>query len=650
MLAAKAYLLPPGDGGLTSRVYGLPFFEEVPLTNGLSPHVLNGHLYSLYMLSKLQEYRRDAAIVNLTDAAAELTRRILLAYDMGYWTRYDLAPRFVDVPLAFEPASHMQWPRRLKTLDVILPNGNSRLIKARPGHQDGRDVMYGPGWEGRGAEARIAKPGAFLQVMMPNEVWAEDALEKFARVKASFHGHGDVPNLAILGFREGVREYVNLPVLSATQSANETEVVYGIGIHDLQWSSLQVYYVSWHTRLLTELWREFGGDLFYVTALRWREYLEAQEASQADTLEGVEEAIVASLSEGEISNVKSFVNEQLSVEVPQVTSRVFHPLHNPANDNEIAERLDRRDPDDLLAWDIVRKISSDCSASIDATAARLRRLGFYTDVIDIVSSKQGNILATLLDVTVAGDQGAIMPRAGIWFQAAEGEVASVAELIAFWGGKPQKIPAVAGSVDLKDRSIAPRMLSKARKAECSTAPFWEKESAEEISIQRRPIPYIEEGRELQLLRADSDGARVIDKSAFYTGHGPENSLDGDPNNNYTAAREDALPNAFTFELEQALVPTKLNIVWNMPDQYATEFTLSGISPDGRMVRLLKVSENLPYDQGVNEYTLETQESFSRFHMEVSATAGQNRLLMRQMRVSGFIPQVGDGNKSNANAQ
>lgn len=141
-------------------------------------------------------------------------------------------------------------------------------------------------------------------------------------------------------------------------------------------------------------------------------------------------------------------------------------------------------------------------------------------------------------------------------------------------------------------------------------------------------------------RLVSEGAHVTPETPFYQGHEPQNAFDGDASNNYVAARESTFPNSFRFDVRRRGRPTRLDLLWNSPREYATEFTLYGIGEDGRDEQIFAVSDNKPDAGGGNTYPIRNAKSYSRYRFVVSAAAGQDRLLLRGMSLFGEPTAVG----------
>jgi D-glucuronyl C5-epimerase C-terminus len=93
LCAGLAYTIPCERGGLRCTVEGYPWFEEVPLPYGYAPMILNGHLYSLVMLHRLFDETDDPRIEAAFREGFDSAKSLLMHFDTGYWSVYDIRPR-----------------------------------------------------------------------------------------------------------------------------------------------------------------------------------------------------------------------------------------------------------------------------------------------------------------------------------------------------------------------------------------------------------------------------------------------------------------------------------------------------------------------------------------------------------------------------
>ena len=93
-LAMVPFEFDVSDGGVANRdAKGHVFYEEYAFPEHRN-HVLNGFITSLFGLYDYYRTTQDPAALDLFNAGADTlrSREVLEAYDLGYWTRYDLGP------------------------------------------------------------------------------------------------------------------------------------------------------------------------------------------------------------------------------------------------------------------------------------------------------------------------------------------------------------------------------------------------------------------------------------------------------------------------------------------------------------------------------------------------------------------------------
>jgi len=97
--AGDAMLLRIEEGGVRNG----DWFEEMPAPRGLTPYILNGHLYSVVVLYELAEVSGCARFETAAKRGTAAFTNLINEFDTGYWTRYDLRPRspavYVEIPM-----------------------------------------------------------------------------------------------------------------------------------------------------------------------------------------------------------------------------------------------------------------------------------------------------------------------------------------------------------------------------------------------------------------------------------------------------------------------------------------------------------------------------------------------------------------------
>lgn len=123
-------------------------------------------------------------------------------------------------------------------------------------------------------------------------------------------------------------------------------------------------------------------------------------------------------------------------------------------------------------------------------------------------------------------------------------------------------------------------------------------------------------------------AKVIEASPTYPNFGMQNALDNDPNDDYVAFKENSLPQSFTLEFEKERTVEGIELIWESDENYGVTYKIEGESKDG--VRTLKT-----VDKGngkLQKVYFEKPNSLEKIKISVSKTNGQQRILMRQIKV------------------
>jgi hypothetical protein len=94
--ALKALEIPVSEGGLVAiDEAGNVFYEEWALLP--APHILNGHIFTLFGLYDYYRATGDGRAHELFEAGADAVRNCLPDYDTGFWSRYSLdTPRLYN--------------------------------------------------------------------------------------------------------------------------------------------------------------------------------------------------------------------------------------------------------------------------------------------------------------------------------------------------------------------------------------------------------------------------------------------------------------------------------------------------------------------------------------------------------------------------
>ncbi|MBR0801799.1 hypothetical protein JQ615_41430 [Bradyrhizobium jicamae] len=88
--ASKALILPISEGGLLNDEDGLTFFEELPAPKGLSPYILNAHIFSTNVLYAMANRANDNSFGDYARRGVETLIKLIPRYDDPKCIRYDL--------------------------------------------------------------------------------------------------------------------------------------------------------------------------------------------------------------------------------------------------------------------------------------------------------------------------------------------------------------------------------------------------------------------------------------------------------------------------------------------------------------------------------------------------------------------------------
>lgn len=273
--ASYAFEISADQGGLTSNIDGLSFYEEVPLSHGYSPHVLNAHLYATAILNQLGEITNDKRVKKLASDGIETAKALIPLYDQGYWTRYDLSPRLIDIPMKISLNKNTDSVT-ISKITMISPNKDESVLdlKVLSKNKSG-NVFYGTGWS-KTSKGNLLNGGeAFVQMYLPGGIPSKYNNSPGYTLEVEYYGDVEKPPvLSILGFREKIDEHYKIQLLGVSNNNDIHVAKYRIELKDLQWSTLQRYYMEWHTKAVQELWRQTKDPYFLITTIRWKNYLE----------------------------------------------------------------------------------------------------------------------------------------------------------------------------------------------------------------------------------------------------------------------------------------------------------------------------------------------------------------------------------------
>ncbi|KRE08162.1 hypothetical protein ASE61_00660 [Bosea sp. Root670] len=252
--AAKAYGTPIEDGGLVGRVDGLPFYEEVPVPGEHSPHILNGHLYSLVALYDLAKETGDPAIKSIADQGLATIEKLASLYDTGYWTKYDLVPRVTGILFLVKGETE---PVTVNSGAVIAPTGEELPLEL----------------------VSVDKANSLFKANLPGPIFLNDARNQTYRLRIDFSGR--LSGVGLAGLRPDINEYYRLSPDTAPSSSAAGTATYIIPIQYLSDFKLSRIYQRWHSRLMKRLGEQTGSSWFLSVADRWWGYDLATERDQS---------------------------------------------------------------------------------------------------------------------------------------------------------------------------------------------------------------------------------------------------------------------------------------------------------------------------------------------------------------------------------
>jgi D-glucuronyl C5-epimerase C-terminus len=343
--AARAFAISVLDGGLRSENPDFTWFQEVPLPDRHNPHILNAHLYAIYVLNLLHPYFPDEGFDRLASRGLQAVTKVIAVIDSGHWNRYDLRPSY--------PAFFLS----IAKTDAVLKG-----LAVRIGEQQS-DIHFGNGesipW-GSDAQAKHASPRAQQAVTIQNDLSINIILPEgrefhwtLSQRPMTLIAHiaccGSPLEISTLGQRPGPIEMVRLPLKSRLRAGDDEILTFDTGIHDASWGQVASEYIPYHAALMAHLYRQTGRKDLYLHALRWqgffRRYAERTPAEKAS-------AAVP------ILNKFSFQpDEELVAKLPE---RLQGRMPEEVSEAEIAEAIEAiypQQPDETCHHD---QISSAC--------------------------------------------------------------------------------------------------------------------------------------------------------------------------------------------------------------------------------------------------------------------------------------------------
>lgn len=258
-LAIKAgnnLIAPIEDGGLARRTGDHVWFKEMPGPVGLTPYILNAHLYSVNVLYLLSEMVDESRFREAAEQGARTVQVLLPEFDTGYWSRYDLRPRYTNMyfEVRFDPKT------TIKSI-VVQKIGSDR--------PEGRYSLCDSGCDLTLPAAR--NDFSYRFPAMIEEMLTYAPGDPGLEVRVEYSGTR-APDIYVAGFRPGIKE-----VFKVKSKLGQNEVSAHVGVRDLGWHSTGDDYVKYHALLLEDLWSRVKDPALFVTAARFRNYVRVAE-------------------------------------------------------------------------------------------------------------------------------------------------------------------------------------------------------------------------------------------------------------------------------------------------------------------------------------------------------------------------------------
>jgi D-glucuronyl C5-epimerase C-terminus len=256
--AGDALITPISEGGMTNDDAGETWFEELPAERGVNPYILNAHLYSINVLFLLSEKTGNPAYRDAAVRGTSTLGKLLPKFDTGDWSRYDLRPRYFDMYFEVHFNADVEVNRiTIRKKGDLTP--------------EGRYTLCPKGCDQPLSQARNGNSLRFSAVLEPLRSFSpvvEDEMEFSIEYKGSV-----APKVYVAGIRPGLKEFVEIE----PRSDKKGTVSGSIGVRDAGWHQPTDDYIKLHSFLLGDLYRHSRNPTFFVTAIRFANYLRVAE-------------------------------------------------------------------------------------------------------------------------------------------------------------------------------------------------------------------------------------------------------------------------------------------------------------------------------------------------------------------------------------
>jgi hypothetical protein len=243
-LAIKA-----GDGMLTTVANGGTrngwWFEEQPAPKGYMPYILNAHIYSLVVLYALSETSGLVRFRFAAEQGVKILDQLLMNFDTGSWTRYDLRPRSPLIYFEVHPRENKVIERiEIRAGDSVFSICNIGCTKILGSLRNGKNFSVA---------ANLPSLRRFH---------AQESVSPTILVVATQPSLEPIADIYVGSVRPREKE------LTHVGAGGEIQLDF---VH-MGWSQLQEDYQRWHAFLMAQLWKKTQKAEHFVTALRWANY------------------------------------------------------------------------------------------------------------------------------------------------------------------------------------------------------------------------------------------------------------------------------------------------------------------------------------------------------------------------------------------
>ena len=325
--AGLAFSVPCEHGGIRCEVGGIPWFEEFPVPYGFAPMILNGHLYSVVMLYHLYTLNGDGRIRHAFEEGVASAKRMLLRFDTGYWSIYQLRPRTLNVMLVLAPAVP---DTEIREVSVSSAVSEASVLRLGPGEVStySGNRTWGEGWGSASAWGRKLNGVGGIHLLPGRLTIDHDPVSvSVMDIAVHYRSPGCVaPTLATYDYRASSKGFVK--ILPGDYGDTQETCVGHFSLPNTinQWSQIDGFYHDWHTRLVAELWRITKDPEFYTTAIRWRRYASAEQKLKDRNTEGT------------------------------ISTAIFVPHDGADEDEDIMEALNAADPATMADDDVANRL------------------------------------------------------------------------------------------------------------------------------------------------------------------------------------------------------------------------------------------------------------------------------------------------------